>query len=135
MSGELKMSFITIKYEIDKNENVIYEKVCLTNEKDKEFEFKSGNFTRDWYDATKFIQTNDDFSYLNSSSSVNHFIWDSKDQYKPIYVYYNNGWEITENVRYFMDEVMDSYHYFELFLNKDESYSSWSELKERYDNI
>ena len=54
-----------------------YKSVYLHTSK-KKFNFKSGNFVKDWYDAKKYYieKLQDKEPYLSGSSSVDHFIMD-----------------------------------------------------------
>jgi hypothetical protein len=77
-----------------------YQSVYLSTENGK-FEFSSGNFIVDWYNAMKkcFNELNE--PYLSHSSTVNHFIMDGAkfdstylffENDKPILKYVKEGW-------------------------------------------
>lgn len=99
------MAYITIKY-TGKNDTLQYNGVEMVTRNDHKYEYNSGNFVKDWYDAKKkFLDFASDELFLNHSSSVDHFIMDGanfdsawfvwdKDDPRLVYEFDEKGWEM-----------------------------------------
>lgn len=76
------MAYVTINYNEDGNQNNLGYKsvevsIGMSQNKDKTETFSSGDFIKDWFNATKFILQNvEDSEPVGHSSSVDHFIMD-----------------------------------------------------------
>lgn len=116
------MSFTTINYEEPNPET--YKSVEVHSFNDAIKIFDSGDFVKDWWDATKFILTElQDDPFHSCSSSLNHFIMDGA-QFDSMYLDFEDG------NPFLTSEYIDGV---EFFVNKSET-PTWEELKNQYDN-
>jgi hypothetical protein len=131
--------FKTIKY--NETDQASYECIELHIEEDKKQEkimkFNSGNFCKDWYDATFFI-INSDVDYCTTSSSVDHFIMDG-DNYESTHLKKKEGctgeepngegWELDYNISF--EELDNSVEFFVPIGERP----TWQEFKLKYKTI
>jgi hypothetical protein len=71
----MKRGFVTIIYDEGNEENLGYEKVSLSVDKEIVL-FESGNFIKDWYNLNKTLANAKESFPVSFSSSVDHFIMD-----------------------------------------------------------
>ena len=114
------MSVTSIQYE--EGDGNTYESVSVWYENgDKEEIFKSGDFVKDWYDATKFtLHLEGEFAHSNSSS-VDHFIMDGAP-FDSMYLDFDD----EKQVAYLSSEYNGGV---ELFVKKGTT-TTWEELRE-----
>lgn len=115
------MSVTSINYEEgSKEKDLGYKHVSVYHGSDKHQYFKSGDFVKDWYDATKFvIYLDGEFHHCNSSS-VDHFIMDGAE-FDSMYLGFDD--EQGKTV------LSTEYGGIELFVKKGTT-PTWDELRE-----
>ena len=122
------MAVISINYNDGTGEG--YDGVEIYTDDSVKIPFNTGDFVKDWYDCMRYILTGQltvSFALI-FSSSVHHFISDTDDKYKSVYLSPTDEkkeiWEITDNY---------SEDGFEFFVESDWN-GTWKELKEKYDD-
>ena len=116
------MGFISINYDLDSNDSVIYENVKLSVNK-KSIKFDSKDFIKDWYNALKTyinVEYKNDNSILSFSSSIDDFIMDN-DEYDVKYLI-----QVDDKFELLSDDIEDKGIL--VFVNKNEN-PTWEELK------
>ena len=123
------MAVINIDYDIDKNDNIIYNLTDISYDfslKKKKI-FNSGNFVVDWYNCIKFIaiELQDSKELFLFSSSVDHFIMDDAP--------YDIAYLIKKNNKHLLT-YKDNGEGLKFFVNKNEK-PSWKELNDYCENF
>jgi hypothetical protein len=101
--------FVTIDY--DDGNGSSYRAVEIRY-KNKKYRFDSGDVTVDWIDMIKWV-SDKDFEFANFSSSVDHFVFDSKDN-KWLCIDHDNGNIVSENgLQYIVNKEINNFeeHY------------------------
>ena len=114
-----------------------YESVRLHTTKE-DFEFKSGNFVKDWYDAKKkYTEIMDDEPYLLASSDINHFQGDG-GKFDSAYLHTENDKAVLKYCMYddsleMMETLIANREIYEKgweFFVPEGTKPTWEELKE-----
>lgn len=119
------MAWLTINY--DDGDANSYRNIELTFEDNTEKIFNTGDFVQDWYDYKKYIIFSDIEERIGYSSSVDHFIMDSK-KYKSKYLHKMSTDENGKEVWDLLDDWNEGRT--EFFLKVDENLN-WKQLKSR----
>jgi len=115
------MSITRVRYKETKQDTYKAVEVSTQNKKIKRFD--SGDFVKDWYDATKYILTElPNELHHSNSSTVDHFIMDG-DAYDSAYLEFD---EVSEQPYLSYENAFDG---IELFV-KAGTKPTWNELRE-----
>lgn len=130
------MAVIGINYNYngeDVAEVVTYKSVYL-HTSDKELEFNSGDFVKDWFDAKlEYTKIMDVDPYLSQSSTCDHFIMDGAN-YDSAYLHINGNQPILKYINtddpHYLFTQQDVYENGWEFFVPIGSKPTWEELKE-----